>query len=101
MAWDVVSSFRGLLVAASGPNNSSSVAENVWPVLLSVLAASLVITLLTHWRHALGSIPIPAGIPIAPGGVPLLGHCIPALSNLHRQALLLPCMPLPAAAAAR
>jgi hypothetical protein len=94
MAWDVVSSFRGLLVAASGPSNSSSVAGDVWPVLLAVLAASLLITLLTHWRHALGSIPIPAAVPIAPGGSPLLGHCIPALSNLHRQ--VLPCCCCPA-----
>jgi hypothetical protein len=105
MFGDGFCAFRALLSSASlGPVNSSSVVDSactsvtaasthelkmvldVWPVVWAILAAMLMITVLTHWRHALGSIPVPAGVPVLPGPLPLLGHCIPALSNLHRSA---------------
>jgi len=71
----------GTVLASGLPSHHQA---EVMPVLWALLLATLVLTVLVHWRHAIGSIAIPAGIPVLPGGVPLLGHAIPVLRNLHR-----------------
>lgn len=66
------------------PVGSNETVVDMLPVLLAILVAILAATVVAHWRHALFSTPIPASVPLLPGGLPLLGHCIPALRNLHR-----------------
>lgn len=71
----------GTVLASAYPYHQQA---DVMPVLWALLLATLVLTVLLHWRHAIGSIAIPAGIPVLPGGVPVLGHAFPVLRNLHR-----------------
>lgn len=81
---DALSGVRSMLPSATPASTPWASVVDISPVLLAILVVMVTVTVLTHWRHAVGSIPIPAGVPLLPGSVPLLGHCIPALSNLGR-----------------
>lgn len=71
----------GIELASGLPSHHQA---GVMPVIWAVLLATLVLMVLLHRRHAIGSIAIPAGVPVLPGGVPVLGHIIPVLRNFHR-----------------
>lgn len=84
VVFDALDGFRSMLLSTPPASTSLASVVDSSPVLLAILVVMLTITVLTHWRHAVGSIPIPAGVPVLPGSLPVLGHCIPAMTNLSR-----------------
>lgn len=65
-----------------GVLGAPSAGEVVWAVVLGLLL--LLVVVASHWRRAVGSIAIPAGTPLLPGALPLIGHAASALPNMHR-----------------
>lgn len=87
----MLGSFAGLASAATEAATLGKPADLlIWPVFLAILVALLAVTLLFN-RHAIGSTPIPANVPVLPGGLPLIGAAIPALSNYDRCGRVLCC----------
>lgn len=79
---EALTSLQSLFSTASlNPTTASDVGPVLWALLLAMLVATVVI----HWRQALFSLsPLPTGVPVLPGSLPLLGHALPVLKNLHR-----------------